>query len=129
MVIEGKHEIHANFSDDKLVDLMYTYEAAYDSGVDLTHIKDVAEANFNLAYGNRYVYKDNLWSESFTVDKNKDLVKMSVYAGANSLESNVAKVFQLERDSAFPKTLTAMESAYKNAGFSCSVSQEQDNNK
>ena len=128
-VVDGEHEVRANFSNDELVDLMYIYKATYSGGTDLVHMKDVAEANFNLAYGNTYVYKDNLWSASFTVDKNKDLVKMSVYAGAGSLDSNVAKVFQLERENVFPKTVESMRSAYENTGFSCSVSQEQDNNK
>lgn len=121
-VTEGEHGIHANFSDDKLVDLMYTYEAAYANGVDLSHMKDVAQANFNLDYGNKYVYKDNLWQSSFMVDKSKQLVKMSIYAGVNSLESNVAEVFQLNKDHTFPKTVEAMQSAYQNAGFSCEIS-------
>lgn len=121
-VAEGKHGIHANFYDDKLVDLMYTYEAAYADGVDLVHIKNVAQANFGLEYGNRYVYKDNLWRASFIVDEDKKLVRMNIYAGANSLENNVAEVFQLDRNQAFPKTGGAMESAYKNAGYTCEIS-------
>lgn len=118
---DGKHEIHANFNNDNLTDLMYTYIAVYDSGANLTHLKDVAEANFNLAYGNTYRYKENLWSVSFTTDSNNS-IKMSIYAGSNSLESNVAKAFQLERDNSFPKTLDSMKSAYEAAGFHCNVS-------
>lgn len=123
-VTGGKHELRANFDGDRLVDLMYSYRAAYDDGTDLEYVKNVAEANFNLAYGNKYEYKDNLWSASFTVDKNAKQVKMNVYAGANSLSSDVAAVFQLDKDKSFPKTLNSMKSAYETKGFSCILSQK-----
>lgn len=122
--IDGKHEIRANFSDGKLVDLMYSYEAVYNAGVDLTHIKDVAEANFNLDYGNTYVYKNNWWTTSYMVNQDSNSVKMNVYAGVDSLNSGVAKVFQLERGEEFPKTEEATKSAYERTGFSCSIIQK-----
>lgn len=120
--IDGKHEIRANFNNNDLTDLLYTFMAVYSNGTDLTHLKDVAEANFNLAYGNTYRYKENLWSVSFTTDSNNSSIKMSIYAGSSGLESNVAKVFQLERGNSFPKTLDSMKSAYEAAGFRCNVS-------
>lgn len=123
-VTDGKHELRANFDSDRLVDLMYSYRAAYDDGTDLGYVKNVAEANFNLTYGNKYEYKDNLWSASFTVDKNAKQVKMNVYAGANSLSTDVATVFQLDKDKSFPKTLNSMKSAYEAKGFSCILSQK-----
>lgn len=123
-VTEGKHELRANFDSDRLVDLMYSYRAAYDDDTDLEYVKNVAEASFNLAYGNKYEYKDNLWSASFTVDKNAKQVKMNVYAGASGLNSNVAPVFQLDKDKSFPKTMNSMKSAYESKGFSCILSQK-----
>lgn len=124
VVKDGKHEIRANFSDGKLVDLMYSYEAFYNAGVNLTHMKDVAEADFNLDYGNIYVYKNNWWTTSYMVNQDNNSAKMSIYAGVDSLNSGVAKVFQLERGEEFPKTEEATKSAYERAGFSCNVIQK-----
>lgn len=121
---DGKHELRANFSDGRMVDLMYSYEAFYNAGVNLTHLKEVAEASFNLDYGNIYVHKNNWWTASYMTNSDNNSVKMNIYAGVDSLSSDVANVFQLERGEKFPKTEKAMKSAYEKIGFSCKMVQK-----
>ena len=112
--------IIANFADNVLSSISYTYEGGYSNSAEADRARSLTEAKYNLTVTEDIGLDLTTFARNMAVSENSLYITVTA-SGVENLNAKTAPIFMLESGKSFPTALSDMKTAYESIGFNCEV--------